>query len=146
MTGHELPNSTGPAKKGRADPSDPDANEPAPEYRAPGIRWLLIAAAATVVYYMSQEATRAYDSLVVWAQHPDMSTVLEVLQTLPSALTLGAIRGIVVAPAAVLVLWLGPAAAGVIANVGIRAAAATGRFASAFVRTFRTPPDKPENR
>lgn len=119
--------------QGPKGPKDP--NDPGKPLNTP---WNLVRVAiATVLYSMVQCSYNQFNALVDWTKNPDTHTIHLVIAHLKPALTLGAIRGGMLAVMAVIIVWLGPALWAIVGPV--LAAAMTGviRYTAAFSRAIR---------
>lgn len=100
--------------------------------------WNLVRVAiATVFYSMVQCSYKQFGALVDWTKSPDMHTVHLVLTSLKPSLTLGAIRGGMLAVMAVIIVWLGPALWAIVGPVLAAAMSGTIRYIAALSRAIR---------
>jgi hypothetical protein len=117
-------------------PKDPkDPNDPAPNLNTP---WnLLKVAIAVVIYSMVQCSYSQFNALVDWSKSPDSSTIHTVIESLKPSLTLGAIRGGMLAVMAVIIVWLGPPLWAIVGPVLAAAMRGTLRYIAALSRAIR---------
>lgn len=117
-------------------PKDPkDPSDPAPNLSTP---WNLIkVAVAVVLYSMVQCSYNQFNAIVDWSKSPDASTIHTVLESLKPSLTLGAIRGGMLAVMAVIIVWLGPALWAIVGPVLAAAMRGLIRYVAAFSRAIR---------
>lgn len=117
-------------------PKDPkDPNDPKPALNTP---WNLVKVAiATVLYSMVQCSYSQFNALVDWTKSPDQSTIDAVIGSLKTALTLGAIRGGMLAVMAVIIVWLGPPLWAIVGPVLAAAMRGIIRYTAAFSRAVR---------
>ncbi len=117
-------------------PKDPkDPSDPAPNLNTP---WNLIkVAVAVVLYSMVQCSYNQFNAIVDWSKSPDASTIHTVLESLKPSLTLGAIRGGMLAVMAVISVWLGPALCAIVGPVLAAAMRGLIRYVAAFSRAIR---------
>jgi len=119
-----------------SNPKDPkDPNDPKPALNTP---WNLVKVAiATVLYSMVQCSYSQFNALVDWTKSPDQSTIDAVIGSLKTALTLGAIRGGMLAVMAVIIVWLGPPLWAIVGPVLAAAMRGIIRYTAAFSRAIR---------
>jgi hypothetical protein len=101
-------------------------------------RNLFLITIGLVAYSALQGCINAFNGLVDWSSHPDMTTVTAVVQSLKPALLLGTIRGVILASMAVTVIGVGPQVWKVIGPVLGAATRNSLRFVSAFSRAVRS--------
>ena len=117
-------------------PKDPkDPTDPKKPLNTP---WNLVRVAiAAVLYSMVQCSYSQFNAIVDWTKFPDMSTVQTVVVSLKPSLTLGAIRGGMLAVMAVIIVWLGPALWAIVGPVLAAAMSGTVRYIAALSRAIR---------
>lgn len=117
-------------------PKDPkDPNDPTPNLNTP---WNLIKVAiAVVLYSMVQCAYSQFNAIVDWSKSPNTDTIHAVVGSLKTSLTLGAIRGGMLAVMAVIIVWLGPPLWAIVGPVLAAAMRGTIRYVAAFSRAIR---------
>jgi len=119
-----------------SNPKDPkDPTDPTPNLNTP---WNLVKVAiAVVLYSMVQCSYSQFNAIVDWTKSPDSSTIHTVIESLKPSLTLGAIRGCMLAVMAVIMVWLGPALWAIVGPVLAAAMRGLIRYVAAFSRAIR---------
>jgi hypothetical protein len=113
-------------------PKDPTNDKPL------NTPWNLVKVAiATVLYSMVQCSYSQFNALVDWTKHPDWNTIHLVIASLKPSLTLGAIRGGMLAVMAVIIVWLGPALWAIVGPVVAAAMRGMIRYVAAVSRAIR---------
>ena len=114
------------------DPKDPTDSKPL------NTPWNLVKVAiATVLYSMVQCSYNQFNALVDWTKSPDWNTIHTVILSLKPSLTLGAIRGGMLAIMAVIIVWLGPSLWAIVGPVLAAAMRGMIRYVAAFSRAIR---------
>ncbi len=114
------------------DPKDPTDSKPL------NTPWNLVKVAiATVLYSMVQCSYNQFNALVDWTKSPDWNTIHTVIASLKPSLTLGAIRGGMLAIMAVIIVWLGPSLWAIVGPVLAAAMRGMIRYVAAFSRAIR---------
>ena len=117
-----------------SNPKDP--NDPKPTVL--NTPWnLLKVFIATILYSMVQCSYNQFNALVDWTKSPNWDTIHTVLISLKPSLTLGAIRGGMLAVMAVIIVWLGPALWAIVGPVLAAAIHGMIRYVAAFSRAIR---------
>ena len=101
-------------------------------------RNLFLVITGILVYSMMQACINSFNGLVSWSNHPDMSIVSAVIQSIKPALLLGTIRGVELAIMTVTVIGVGPQVWKVIGPVLGVAARSSVRFVGGLARAVRS--------